>query len=133
VTDDDPTRSRRSFLVGAARAGSSAAALVWVAPKLSSTAFAADTTGSPPPGAPEPTEGGVRPQGAPEGAPVPAVPTVPAVPAGGAAPVEAPAGSLPFTGSNPRPLVVGGTAAVVTGAVLTQATRHSQRPEEQTT
>jgi hypothetical protein len=127
VTDNDPTPSRRSFLVGAARVGSSAAALAWVTPKLSSTAFAADTTGSPPPGAPQPTEGGVQPQGAPEGAPVPG-----AVPTGAPAPSEAPAGSLPFTGSNTRPLVVGGTAAVVTGVVLTQASR-PHRPEEQTT
>jgi hypothetical protein len=128
VTDGDPNRSRRAFLLGAARVGSSAAAVAWVAPKLSSTALAADTTGSPPPGRPQPIEGGVRPQGAPEGGPAPG-----AVPTGGASPVAAPEGSLPFTGSNPRPLVVGGTAAVVAGAVLTQASRHGQRPEEQAT
>jgi hypothetical protein len=128
VTDSEPNPSRRAFLLGAARAGTAAAALTWVAPKLSSTAFAADAAGSPPPGGPGPVETGVGPQRAPEQGPA-----APPGPAGGPAPAAAPSGQLPFTGSNSRPLLVGGTAAVIGGAVMTQAARNPVRPEEATT
>jgi hypothetical protein len=129
VTEDQQHASRRAFLVGAAKAGSAAAALTWVAPKLSSTAFAADAAGSPPPGQPDPINTGIEPQGGP--VQDPSAPDDPAAAPGAQGRGVAPAGQLPFTGSNPRPLLVGGTAAVITGAVMTQATRETVRPEEQ--
>ncbi len=130
MTKSDGHWSRRAFLAGAARVGSATTALAWVAPKLSSTAFAADAVGSPPPGGRQPVETGVHPQGEPTGRPPAGNPT--GSPNEAAAPAGAPPGRLPFTGSNTRPFVVAGTAAVVTGTVLTQASRQTLRPEEAT-
>src|SRR6185503_6651803 len=92
--------SRRRFVTGAARAGTAAGAVVWIAPKLSSVAFVSEHAGSPPPGAPEPVEEGNIPDQA--------------------GPPTGIGGALPFTGLDPRPALIAGTAGIVGGAALVQ-------------
>jgi hypothetical protein len=95
--------SRRRFFAGAARAGTAAGAVVWITPKLSSVAFAAGSPGSPPPGGNEPVEEGNIPEQA--------------------GPPTGVGGALPFTGLDPRPALIAGTAGIVGGTMLVYASR----------
>ncbi len=105
--------SRRRFVVGAARAGTAAGAAVWIAPKLSSVAFA-QTAGSPPPGGRNPVEEGNIPEEA-----------GPQVPTGVG-------GVLPFTGLDPKPALVTGTAAIAGGTALVCGSRLLRDPDDLT-
>src|SRR3954464_13868008 len=114
MTDHGGDISRRRLVASAARAGTAAGAVVWFAPKLSSTAFAADSTGSPPPGGPEPVEEGNIPEQA-------GPPTGPPTGVGGV---------LPFTGLDPKPSLIAGGAAIVGGTALVYGSRVLRDPDD---
>jgi hypothetical protein len=85
---------------------------VWIAPKLTSVAFAADSSGSPPPGGPEPEEQGNIPDQAGPGAPTGL------------------GGVLPFTGLDPKPALIAGGSAIVGGTALVYGSRVLQDPDD---
>jgi hypothetical protein len=114
MSDQGRDISRRRFVVGAARTGTAAGAIIWIAPKLTSVAFAADTSGSPAPGGPEPVEQGNIPEEA--------GPTVPSGPTGIG-------GVLPFTGFDPKPSLIAGGSAIVGGTLLAYGARLLHDPD----
>jgi hypothetical protein len=111
MSDHGRDISRRRFVVGAARTGTAAGAIVWIAPKLTSVAFA-DTAGSPPPGGPGPIEQGNIPEEA--GPPAP----------------TGIGGVLPFTGLDPKPSLVAGGSAIVGGTMLVYGSRLLRDPDD---
>jgi hypothetical protein len=110
MSDHGGDISRRRFVASAARAGTAAGAVVWFAPKLSSVAFAADSSGSPPPGGPEPVEEGNIPEQA--------------------GPPTGIGGSLPFTGLDPKPSLIAGGSAIVGGTALVYGSRLLRDPDD---
>jgi hypothetical protein len=112
MSDHGRDMSRRRFVVGAARTGTAAGAIVWIAPKLTSVAFAADTSGSPAPGGPEPIEQGNIPEEA--GPPTP----------------TGIGGVLPFTGLDPKPSLIAGGSAIVGGTLFVYGSRLLHDPDD---
>jgi hypothetical protein len=114
MSDHGRDISRRRFVVGAARTGTAAGAIVWIAPKLTSVAFAADTAGSPAPGGPEPIEQGNIPEEAGPGGPTGI------------------GGVLPFTGLDPKPSLIAGGSAIAGGTVFVYGSRLLHDPGDLT-
>ena len=112
MSDHGRDISRRRFVVGAARTGTAAGAFVWIAPKLTSVAFAADASGSPAPGGPGPIEQGNIPEEA--GPPGP----------------TGIGGVLPFTGLDPKPSLIAGGSAIVGGTVFVYGSRLLHDPDD---
>jgi LPXTG-motif cell wall-anchored protein len=105
--------SRRTFLLGAVKAGTAAGAAAWVAPQLTSVAFAQDAAGTPPPPTPAPTSGTVP--GPPPGGP----------PATQGLPFKEAPRALPVTGTNAAALTIAGGVAVATGRALMLARKRT--------
>jgi hypothetical protein len=126
--------SRRAFLRNVAGAGAAVGAAAWVAPQLSSVALAADGTGSPPPGPRQPVDStGNEEQPSFEEVPGNVV-DVPVGTGSGGANVRRGGGSggggmLPFTGSDPKKLVVTGGAAIAGGKALIEFSKTIPDPD----
>jgi hypothetical protein len=120
--------SRRDFLRGACGATAAATAAVWVAPKLTSVAYAGDGTGSIAPEPPLEEEGNPGNPGEPgtETTTTGAEDGTPETQGTG----SSGGGMLPFTGADPRDLVVTGLGSIAAGATMLAASDRLPGPDD---